>query len=328
MRRRDLLTGLTLAALGCTRRRPASGLRKIRVTAVRRLSTSSLHLANELGYFRDAGFDLEILQGGNSLASLALLAGGKIEAVFGSTGTAFLNAVIRGLPLRIVLGREIASPTCGTVGAVYGLRRTFPRGLSDLSQLKGKRVATGPSVGLARFALDTYLERAGLSARDVSLVSIEFKQSVAALMGGGVDAVVGADDLDRDLATLSGEIVRSAGLAQIYPSFQFSYILFGETMRAMALDRGANFLGAYLRGAREFAHGKTPQFMERFARANGLDFERARTACRETFSLDGAIDRNSLRLFSEWAARKGHIPRAVSLDELVDDRFLRRLHAA
>jgi ABC-type nitrate/sulfonate/bicarbonate transport system substrate-binding protein len=296
--------------------------------AVRRLTTSSLHLANELGYFRDAGLDLDILQNGNSLNSLALLAGGKADVVFGAGGIALLNAILKGLPIRIVAGREIASPVCGTVGTIYGLRRIFPRGLSDASQLKGKRVATGPAVGLAQFALDAHLAHAGLSTSDVNLVSIEFKQSVAALLGGGIDAVVGVDELDRDLTTLSSEIVHSAGLAQIYPNFQYSYILFGQSLREGSLEDGTRFLSAYLRGAREFARGKTPRFMAEFAATHRLDLKRAVTACRETFSADGAIDRSSLRLFTDWAAKKRFIPRPVTPEELVDGRFLERLHEA
>jgi NitT/TauT family transport system substrate-binding protein len=298
------------------------------VTAVRRLSASSLYLADELGFFRQAGFDVEILQAGNSLNLMALLAGGKTDVMFGSSGTAFLNAVLKGLPLRIVAGREVAAPACGNVGAVYGMRRTFPHGLADLAQLRGKRVATGPAIGLAQFALDAHLAHAGLSTKDVTVVSLEFKQSVAAMLGGGVDAIVGVDDFDRDLTSLASDIVHSAGLAQLYPNFQYSYVVFGQTLLAADPDRGARFLSAYLRGAGEFVRGRTPRFMEEFARTNGLDVKRAVTACRGTFSVDGAIDRSSLRLFGDWAARRKHISRPIDVSELVDDRFLKRVHAS
>jgi ABC-type nitrate/sulfonate/bicarbonate transport system substrate-binding protein len=323
------VAGTALAAVSaCSRREAAARLEKIRVAAPRRLTASSLYLADELGFFRQAGFEMEILQVGNSLSATALLAGGKMDVLVGPAGTAFLNAVLKGLPLRIVAGREVAAPTCGYVGAIYGMRRTFPRGLADLTQLSGKRVATGPAVGLAQFALDAHLARAGLSTMDVTIVSLDFHQSVAALLGGGVDAVVGVDDFDRDLTSLASGIVHTAGLAQLYPNFQYSYIIFGQTLLAADPDRGARFLSAYLRGAREFARGRTPRFMEEFARAHRLDLTQARTVCRNSFALDGAIDLNSLRLFADWAARRKHIPRRVEVSELVDERFLRRAHAS
>lgn len=289
---------------------------------------SSLHLAHELGFFREAGFELEILQTGSPVNSIALLAGGKTDVYFGGTGTALLNAVLKGLRLRIVAGREIASPTCGSTGAIYGLRRTFPRGLTDLGQLKGKRVASGLGITLADFVLDAHLAGTGLSTQDVTVVRLDFRQNVAALFGGGVDAIVATDDFDRDPRSLSTEIVHTPGLARIYPNFQYSFILFGETMLAAEPDTGARFLSAYLRGAREFALGRTPRFMEEFARANRLDVQRAVTACRNTFALDGAIDLNSLRLFADWAARNKYIPRRVEASELVDERFLKRVYAS
>jgi ABC-type nitrate/sulfonate/bicarbonate transport system substrate-binding protein len=300
------------------------------VGAARRLSTSSLHLADELGFFREAGFELEILHG-RPLDSLALLAGGKMDVHLGAFYTAFLNAVIKGLPLRIVAGREIANGACGDVGAIYGMRRTFPQGLAgpaELKQLKGKRVATGTAIGITHFSLDAHLLRAGLSRKDVVEVTLEIRQMIAALVGGGIEACVGADDFDRDLTALDAQIVHSPGLGQIYPNHQYSYIYFGPTMLEAGPDSGARFLSAYLRGVRGFARGQTPRFMEEFARSYRLDLTQARTGCRDSFAVDGAIDLNSLGQFTEWAARRGYIPRRVETSELVDDRFLRKAHAS
>jgi NitT/TauT family transport system substrate-binding protein len=321
------MTSAALAAgSACARRKPAALPRKLRVVAARRLSMSSLYLANELGFFRKAGIDLEILQSGGVSQSMPLLVGSKIDVLFSNPNAAFLNAVIKGLPLRIVAGREVASPTCGNVGAIYGMRRTFPHGLADVAQLKGKRVATGPVIGLAQFALDAHLAGVGLSAKDVTTLSLDFRQSVAALLGGGVDAIVGAEDLERDLTSLAAEVVHTPGLAHIYPNFQYSHIIFGKAMLEAGPDRGARFLSAYLHGAREFAHGSTPRFMEDFARSNRLDVKRVVTACRNTFTLDGAIDLDSLRMFADWAARRKYVSRPVDMSELVDNRFLRMVH--
>ena len=332
MRRRDMLAGCTASValaggLACAGRKPVAS-RKFRVAAARRLSVSSLYLAQELGFFREAGLDLELVQAAGYANSAILLAGGKIDVLFTGIGAIILNAVVKGLPLKIVAGREIASPACGNVGAIYGLRRTFPQGLADITRLKGKRVATGPTIGFSRFVLDAHLARAGLSSKDVTTVGLDFGQNVAALFGGGVDAIVVTDDFDRDPASLSTEIVRTPGLSHIHPNFQSSYIFFGPSMLAADPDCGVRFLRAYLRGAQEFARGKTPRFMEEFARANGLDVQRTVTACRNNFTLDGTIDPNSLRLFADWAARWKYVPRSVSVSEIADDRFLRRAHAS
>jgi ABC-type nitrate/sulfonate/bicarbonate transport system substrate-binding protein len=325
MRRRELLAGALLAAGSACSRRRASSLDKLRVSAPRRLSASSFHLALERGYFREAGFDIEILQAVGPLNAIALLSGGKNDIHLGAINVAILSAIVKGLPIRIVAGREFASATCGDEGAIYGLRRTFPHGLASAAELKGKRVATGRAVGIVEFALDAQLAAAGLSIKDVTPVSLGFRQNTAALLSGGVDAMVATGDFEPDPVSLSPDLVRTPGLARIYPNFQTGYIFFGKTMLDASPERGARFLSAYLRGAREFARGSTPRFMEEFARAGGLDVHKVVTACRATFPLDGAIDRNSLRLFADWAAKRKYIPRAADVSELADDRFLRRI---
>jgi ABC-type nitrate/sulfonate/bicarbonate transport system substrate-binding protein len=329
VRRRELLTGITglaAAAISARSKLAASSLETLRVDTPARLHSSSFYLADELGYFRQAGFELEVVQMHSTLNSVALLAGGKADIHLGSVNTALLNAIVNRLPIRIVAGRDNTS--CGNAGAIFGLRRTFPRGLGDLKQLKGKRIATGPAVGLGQFSLDAQLGQAGLSSKDVTIVRLPFDEIAAALVGGGIDACVGADEFERTLGALGSDVVESGGLAQVYPDFQFTYIIFGRSMLSAGVDHGARFLSAYLRGAREFAHGKTPRYLEDYARSNHLTEKQIATSCRNSFPLDGKISLDSLRLYSNWAARNDYISRPVDVAELVDDRFLRKAHAS
>jgi ABC-type nitrate/sulfonate/bicarbonate transport system substrate-binding protein len=290
------------------------------------LSMSSLHLAEESGYFREAGFSLKITPTGNALNSMGLLVGRKLDVYFGAIDTVFLNSVLKGQPVRIVLGREIASPTCRAVGAIYGLRRTFPDGLKDAAPLKGKRVSSGGGRGWAEFALDAHLAAAGLSEKDVIMVKVAAPEAVAALLGGGIDAMVGAEDLELSQRVMALGVVRTPPLSRFHPNFQFTYTYFGQTMLSGGLDRGARFLKAYLRGAREFAQGRTPRYMVKFAEANNLDVQEVVNACRGTFAVDGAISAESLRLIAGWAYRKKYVSRLVDVSEMVDERFLRRAH--
>ena len=332
MRRRDLFrvcigTAGLAAGVACSRRK-SPAVRKLSLCASKQLSMSSLYLSQEQGYFRDAGLEVEIQPSVNPLQATAAMAGGKLDILLTGITTSFLNAVLKGAPLKIVAGREIASPSCGTMGVIYGLRRTFPKGLADLRQLKGRRVVTGPSIGFSQFALEAHLATAGLSIDDIIPVTLSSSQSVAALIGGSVDALVLNNDLDRDLGSLSSQIVHTQGLAAVYPAFQCSHIFFGDTLLKADVDIGARFLKAYLRGTREFLGGKTPNFMVDYAKTNRLDVARVTQACRGTFTVDGEVDMRSLRLFAEWAARRKYTPRLADVSQLVDLRFLRRARAS
>lgn len=315
-----------LGWLGCAPRGAVTDSRPLRISAARRLSMSSLYLALESGYFRQLGLDVRVHNIGNSSEALPLLAGGGVDVFFHTVTPSFINAVAKGARVKIVASREIASSTCGHFGSIYGTRESFPGGLADLKHLKGKRIAIGRTIGLTEFALDLHLLNVGLSRNDVDVVLMRHPDAVAALVGGEVDAIVSHEEYDTDLAGVSSRIIRSIGLAEILPNFQYSFVAYGRTLLDGNPGPGSKFLAAYLRAAREFLGGKTPRFMEDFSRSNGLDVDAVLRGCRETFVPDGRIDLKSLEYYVNWAAKKGYCPMPVEAAQLVDTRFLDEAH--
>ncbi|MCL4401213.1 MAG: ABC transporter substrate-binding protein, partial [Acidobacteria bacterium] len=316
--------GIAGAALaGCSRQKTSATAGTIRVSAQPYLSMCGLYLARELGYFAREGVEVELQEGLNSVQAIPLLAGGRLDVSFLGLSPSLVNAVARGALVRIAAGREIASPSCGEAGFLYARVEAFPHGLSALKELKGKRIACTGKASIGEFCLDTILGGTGLDAADVDVILLRRNDAVAALAAGKIDALVGFD-FAQTLAFRSPRIVRHIGLAGILPNFQYSYVCFGEKLIQADPEPGARFLRAYLRGAREFVAGRTPAFLEKFARANGLDPKAAREACRETVAVDGAVNLDSVQRFVAWGVRKGYCPRLLQPSELVDARFLAR----
>src|ERR1051326_7718851 len=149
---------------------PTAPPRKIRAGVTPYPTMSSFYLAHELGYFTDAGLDVEIEPFNASFQIVPLLAAGKIDVTFAAQSPALINAIARGARLRIVAARAIFSPTCGDSGHIYGRRDRFPHGLGDLTTLKGKRVAFGRRAAINEFVLDMILRYAGLRSADIQAV--------------------------------------------------------------------------------------------------------------------------------------------------------------
>jgi len=329
MNRRDWLGVFLMAPaagwVGCSGKRAAGTASRLRVSANPHLSMSGLYLAQELGYFAQAGLTVELRQIPNAVLAVPLLASSKLDVAFSALSPSFINAIAKGAHLRIVAGREIASPTCGSAGAVYGNRKAFPQGLANPRQLKGKRIAVNSRAGFSGFCLDVLLASAGLGPGEVRIVELRRSEASAALSGGQIDALL-ANDFDKDPVSLSPQVVRGVEMAQVLPNFQFSHVMFGERLLAGDPAIGASFLSAYLRGAQEFLRSRTPRFLEDHARAYGLDPKLAQAACRETFTPDGTIQLENLQYFIDWAVRKGYCPRPIRAAQLVDTRFLDRAH--
>jgi NitT/TauT family transport system substrate-binding protein len=322
--RRDFLGtagGVLAAAVPGCKRRGAGSRRRLKVAVVPQLTTAPIHLAVEMGYFAQAGVDVSVVEVANPAQILLLLAGGEIDASLGSMTSAFLNAVARGSKVRIVAGRTIVTTACETGDRLYMRRAAYPDGLKDIRLLRGKRIAISRKATAAEFFLDTMLASAGMTQRDVQLSTLARAEAVAALIGGRIDAVMD-HQFERDVQEIARQVVRGPRVAELLPNFQYAHVLFGAKVLAEDLSQGVGLLAGYLRGSREFLRGRTPKFMDEFARVNHLDPERTRAACRNFFTPDGSIQVGDLDRFVAWAGKKGYITAPLKAADLVDTRFL------
>jgi NitT/TauT family transport system substrate-binding protein len=279
------------------------------------------YVAYESGYFRDAGFDVEVVKDMGSAQSLPLLAGGKLDVGFAGMVPAVVNAVVRGARVRLVAGRELVSPSCGTAGTVFLSREVFPHGVRSMRQLKGARIGVTDSSPRTSFWLDTLLQHEGMRLSDVVMRKMPYHEEVAALHAGGIDALVSPEtDLNAELGPLG--LLAGPSTANLLPNFQFSYIVFGRRLLDGRVETGARFLRAYFRGASDFLGGRTPRFLDDYANQNNLDAKLLRQACRATFERDGTIHLGDLRRYTQWMAAHDLCPANVDPAALVDTRFL------
>jgi NitT/TauT family transport system substrate-binding protein len=295
----------------------------LRISAHPYFSMSGLYLAQELGYFRELGLQIQIERIASAAQAITLAAGGKLDVVFSGSSASLINAIAKGAPLRIVAGREIAAPNCSDLNTVFGRREVFPGGLRDIEQLKGKRVAMDLTTGLAHFGADMVLASAGMTPEELGAINMSKSELIVALLSGKVDAIIISDTAIR-FSNMTDRIVRGISLADALPNHQVSYIVFGSRMLEGNPDIGVKFLAAYLRGAREYLGGKTPAFHDELAISNGMNPETARRACRDSFVHDGRIDLPSLERFIQWARAKGYCPVPIQAARLLDMRFLEK----
>ncbi len=284
---------------------------------------SPFYTAYEAGYFRDAGIDVELTRDLPNMQSTPLLAAGKLDVGFFILSPGLLNAVARGARLRIAAGRQISSPSCDQNSRIYVRSADFPNGIQDMRQLRHRKIAVKSGTTIASFCLDKLLESVGMSRADVEVRPMGVNECVAALRTGVVDAIVSSSaEGDLSLVAHTLKIEPGPGLADVLPNFQYSFIVFGARLLDGNVRTGASFLRAYFRGAQEYLAGRTPAFLDQFAKSNGLDPKLLRAGCRDSFEHAGRIHFDDVQMFAEWAASRGEIPRPMSAQSLVDTRFL------
>ena len=321
MRRRDFLALSSTLLPGC-RRKSGNG-RQLRIASVPHISMSPLYLAEESGYFRDAGLEVIIRPIVQSNQLTPLLAGGELEAVFSTLQSPFLNAVGKGARVKIVAGRNRTIPGCGAVQTLYASRKMFPDGRFDLRKLAGRRIGGLRSASNGEFSLETMLNTVGMTTEDIKMLMMPEPDAFAALISGKIDAAI-ATNFEKDPLAFSPEIVRGPGMADVAPGHQYAFVSYGPGLLDGDHELGVALLAAYLRGARGFIEGRTPRWFDEFAQMSRMDLARARAACRQDLTVDGAIDQPSIQRFIDWAVRKKYCLHAVAPAQLIETSFLTR----
>jgi NitT/TauT family transport system substrate-binding protein len=142
---------------------------------------AQFYLAQQAGYYRDAGLDVTF-ENKVDPDLVVLVAQGALDAGI-ADGTSVIPAVSQGIPIRYV-------------ATIYG---TFPNivfakassGITTAADLKGKRIGTPCKCGSSWIMLQALLGSAHLSTSDVQVVEYPDYSQEAAVYRGAVDAATG-----------------------------------------------------------------------------------------------------------------------------------------
>jgi len=138
-------------------------------------------IAEEKGYFKDAGLDVEVIAPADPSDPPKLVAAGRAELAISYQPQLHLQ-VAEGLPL-VRVGTLVATPlNCLLVLADGPVK--------SIADLRGGKVGFSVA-GVEEALLTTILERNGVGLDEIDLVNVNWSLSPS-LMSGQVDAVIGA----------------------------------------------------------------------------------------------------------------------------------------
>ncbi len=268
-RRKVLTTGVALlGALGSPAIARAQAAPKVRIGYWPIAAGLPFYAAIELGYFKEAGLDVEPLKFAGAQQVMEAVLSGRSDGTANGTGSA-----------NIAIG-ELAQP--GTFKIFCSNPSNVKNVLDEvivpvaspakvMADLKGKRVGSGPGIQNVTLA-KTILERGG--ATGATVVELPIGQHVAALAAGQID---GAYTLEP-----TGTIGRLNGTTRVLEAGVISKYVLGDPMApwfggSASLssdfikknpDAAKKFVAAYAKGvayvrskpadARQYLKGYTP----------------------------------------------------------------------
>ncbi len=203
---------------------------------------AQFYLADEAGYYADAGLDVEF-QNKVDPELITLVAQGAVDIGLGD-GTSLIPAVGQGIPVRYaatIFGRF--------PNVIFSLAET---GIDEVADLAGKSVGIPGRFGSSWVALQALLASAGLTTDDVEIVTYpDFGHGVA-VAEGQVDAAVGYVNNEPVQLTLEGLNVNVIHVDDVAPLPGPGLVVGTSTLQAKG-DALRAFTEATLRAMEEIA---------------------------------------------------------------------------
>ncbi|MBT9489017.1 MAG: ABC transporter substrate-binding protein [Rubrivivax sp.] len=190
MQRRSLILG-TAAVLAAPAALRAQALEKAKATIAvggkNLLYYLPLTIAEQLGYFKAEGLDINIVDFAGGARALQAVVGGSADVVSGAFEHT-VNMQFKGQPMRAfaLQGR--------TPQIVLGVNPKTMAGYKTVADLKGKKIGVTAPGSSTNVMVNFILAKAGLKPADVSIIGVGAGNgAVAAMRAGQIDAISNLD---------------------------------------------------------------------------------------------------------------------------------------
>jgi NitT/TauT family transport system substrate-binding protein len=292
---------------------------RLRLGSQRLAVQAAVYIADELGYFRDNGIEIEYVTFSSASEMIPAAATGQLEVVPMPANPATWNAVARGVPIKVVLDQGTYRPD-QSEQALAVRKALYDSGqVRQLEDLRGRPVALTPpgKATTSGCALSVALQRVGLTLDDLDIQPVPFPDMVAAFANGAVDAGMSVEPfLTR--AIQQGSVVRLLTVGEMYPNFTIATLGFADPLYTnRSLAKG--FVRAYIRAIRTYqaalrgapADASLERLQEIISRGTGLDVATVAAITPPYFNPNGLPNQESMRYCYQFFRDQGLVPQPV-----------------
>ncbi len=299
----------------------------VRVGTLNVVSDAMFYIGRERGYFAAEGLDLDFTVFDSAQQMIAPMGAGQLDVGGGGPGPGLTNAILRGVPVRVVADRLQSLPGTRSTCLVARNDLVDAGSLQGFADLRGRVFAENVPGNITTYVFDQELSRANLSPQDLTYTIVPFPEMVTAFANDVVDVAV----LPEPFITIGqgrGVFTCWRPIADLSPGFQVAVLLYSPSFVENE-DLGRRFMVGYVRAVRDYYRAffgdgsgradllpiitentsvKNPELLERMA-PNAID-------------PDGRVNVDSLRATQHWYHEQGAVPAEVDMAQMVDLRFV------
>lgn len=281
----------------------------IRLGYVPVLIYSPLFVAQERGYFKAEGLDVQLtpIQGGSE--AVVQLAAGNFDAAVGGVGAGVLNAAAQGVKFTIVAPMHSEKPPIATPLVISAKRASE---ITSVADLKGKKVAINATGAATEYWLDQALRKNGLTLQDVQVTTVAFRDVPAALESGSLDGAM----LGEPLATINVEKGVVKVLANDFiDGFTATYLYMGEPLLSSKPAAAKGFMRAYLRACRDLqGNYMTPELAAIVEKYTKVPAAIVQKSALPQYDPNGTVPMKDLATLQSYFLERGELQYKQPLD--------------
>jgi len=293
-------------------------------------SDSGVYIAMDKGYFKEVGLEVEIVKFQSGPMMIAPLSSGDLEVGGGVISPALLNAIDRGVALKMV-GSKGASVKGFEFSRITIRKDLLDSGkVKDVKDVKGMKVAVPSVKSGAEAQVEYFLHQGGLTISDVEVIQLAFPDMIAAYANKAIDLAVQTEPT-LNTAVQKGLAVRwAAGAMSAYygtGEYQASTLVFSEPF-SKNLDAARKFMVAYLKGVRDyndaFAKGKNKDQVVSILTKYTPEKDPALFDQMEMpyLSPDGKINVPSMTMDLDYFKKMGYYTGNLTMGSIIDTQFV------
>ena len=321
---------LTFAAQAAAR---AEQPLKATIGVLRLSSSAPVFIAQDKGYFRDAGLDVELKFFDAAQPIAVATTSGDID--FGITAfTAGLYNLAGKGTLKVIGGMSRDKPGYPLIG-YFASNKAYAAGLTTPKDIAGKRVAVTQVGSSFHYALGLLADKYGFKLSDVKIVPLQsLSNAAAALKGETVDAALLPISTARPLVDSGG--AKLLGWVGDETPWQVGAV-FASPKTLADKPRVTKLLAALARADREYhdvvlatvkdgkadLNDRTRPLLDIIAKYTNLPVEQVVGNCAYV-DPDGRLDVKNVDNQIKWLQEQGFVDKGLDADAIIADAYVKR----
>ncbi len=286
-----------------------------------------MFVAQERGYYRDEGLEVEFVPFRSAAEALPALASGEVALSGGAPDPSVFNATRREVGVKLISSLSIVRP--GDAGAALMIRQDHLDSgrYRELSDLRGMNIAIHILGTTPQLYMERVLARGGLTVDDLQFTIVQIPDHVSALANKAVDA---AWAIDPFVTIIEGQGLgkRVITVGDVFPGAVSMIILLSPIFERQQPEAVRRFAVAYLRGARDYLEAaKTEQGREQMVpiltKYTGLKDPALYTRISwPNLDPNGALDPQALDTMQDYFVKVGTQQEKQDIHRVIDPSYM------